>query len=125
MALSNTKSLSPRRRQVQVAQMKSIKHRDPTRLQEWLVANDILPSELMRYMVGGEISRQWLTKLRWKTPKGEDTTLATMKKILRAARLALAAKTKGQQKQEGPSAIVQMADLFDLEPDTTPAADQS
>ena len=102
------RQISPARRRLRLTQMQSSKHK-PTRLQEWMTANGILPSEMLEFMPG-EMSRPWFTRMRW-TPTGEqrDTALSTMNAILRAARLAVTARGEDPNK-------VQMSDLFNIDP---------
>ena len=70
-----------------------------TRLQRWMVANDVGPLE---FAAASGLSRQWLTRLRW-TKEGETNIgLRTMKLALKGAR-----QLRGDH--------VQMPDLFDLE----------
>jgi hypothetical protein len=73
-----------------------------TRLEQWMVAHDVGPVEFAHVT---QKSRQWLTKLRWaKHASGPSVSLSTMKMVLWGAR-----------QLRGP--LVEMTDLFDLEPD--------
>jgi predicted transcriptional regulator len=77
---------------------------ETTKLQQYLTTHRIAASTIERT---SGIPRASFCKMR----RGRDVRLSTMKRILRAVRIA------------GRTDAVQMGDLFDLEPDVPPILD--